>query len=422
MKIPVTLGDVMYVYGSFGLNLDYTVRLFLQLKDTIDSKILSEALVKTQQRYPYLSLRLRKDEKEYYYEENPAPVTLHHTDEKIRLNAEETNYHIWAVCYNEDRLYLDIYHGALDGTGMYKVLSTLLFYYCADRYGVSDHTGINTLEDPILPEESLDPSDAMPPIDPALLQNSVYDEAFSLIKDGGSKPSSQRITDIKIPEAAFVKFSSAHDASPGTMVCILMSRTIDALYPERTKDLISSYVINARPMLNAPHTHHNCVQTVFFNYTDRIKAMPFDRQCTVHRGTTFIQSDADLIKMKMQAKANSMKMLLDRMPTIEMKKQTFAKMLSGGKLYFTYLVSYVGKWKFKQLEPYILEFWTHVPIANDLVTEIASISGNICLSIHQDFEGDSVANAFLEELKKNNIPYEVKKSALSDVSSFADAE
>ena len=104
-----------------------------------------------------------------------------------------------------------------------------------------------------------------------------------------------------------------------------------------------------------------------------------------------------------------------------MKKQTFAKMLSGGKLYFTYLVSYVGKWKFKQLEPYILEFWTHVPIANDLVTEIASISGNICLSIHQDFEGDSVANAFLEELKKNNIPYEVKKSALSDVSSFADA-
>ena len=62
-----------------------------------------------------------------------------------------------------------------------------------------------------------------------------------------------------------------------------------------------------------------------------------------------------------------------------------------------------------------------MPIANDLVTEIASINGNICLSIHQDFEGDSVANAFLKELEKNNIPYEIKKSVLSDVSSFADA-
>ena len=420
MKIPITLGDAMYVYGSLGLNMDYSVRIALQLKDEIDSTILTEALNKTQQRHPYLSLRLRKDEKEYYYEENPAPVTLHHTDEKIRLNAEETNYHIWAVCYNEDRLYLDIFHGALDGTGMYKVLATLLYYYCAARYRVTDHSGINTLEDPILPEESLDPADAMPPVDPALLQTSTYSEAFSLESNGGLKPSIPTITDIKMPEAAFVRFSSANDASPGTMICILMSRAIDTLYPERTKPLMNSYVINARPMLNAPHTHHNCVNTVLFNYTDRIKAMPFDRQCTVHRGTTFVQSDADLIRKKIQISANRMKMILGRMPTIEMKKQTCAKMLSGGKRYFTYMVSYVGKWKFKQLEPYILEFWTHVPIANDLLTEIASINGSICLSIHQSFEGDSVVNAFLKELENNNIPYEVKKSAPGDIAFFAD--
>ena len=420
MKIPVTLGDAMYVYGGLGLKMDYAVRFHLKLKDIIDSQMLADAVKKTQQRYPYLSLRLRKDESEYYYEENEATVRLHHTDDRISLNTEMSNYHIWSVCYYEDRLYLDISHGLLDGTGMYKVLTTLLYYYCANRYDVTDRNGITTLNDPILPEECADPADEEPPVSPDLLQSTPRDLAFSLVEDGKLEPSGQLITDVKIPESAFVRFSSAHDASPGTMVCVLMSRTIDKLYPNRQKELMSSYVINARPMVNAPCTHHNCVQTVFFDYTDRIKVMPFDRQCTVHRGTTFIQSDADRVKMQMRISANRMKMVLNSCPTCEMKKKICAQMLDAGKTYFTYMVSYVGKWKFKQLEPFIQEFWTHVPNANNLLTEIASVNGNIFLSIHQSFAGDSVVKGFLQQLEENNIPYEVIKTEASDVAYFRD--
>ncbi len=31
----LTLGDVMHVYGSFGLKMDYTVRLCVRLKDEV---------------------------------------------------------------------------------------------------------------------------------------------------------------------------------------------------------------------------------------------------------------------------------------------------------------------------------------------------------------------------------------------------
>ena len=63
-----------------------------------------------------------------------------------------------------------------------------------------------------------------------------------------------------------------------------LTDVIDALFPGRTKPLTNSYIINARPMIGAALTHHNCVQTVTFEYSDRVKAMPFDWQCTVHRG------------------------------------------------------------------------------------------------------------------------------------------
>ncbi len=421
-RIPITTGDALHLYGGLGLNIDYNVRICLQMDGAIDETMLTAAVEKTQKRYPYLSLRLRRDEHEYYYEENPAPVTVHHTDGRISLNSEETNRHIWAVCWNEDRLYLDISHGALDGTGMYMVLSTLLYYYCHDRYGVTDHTGIRTLEDPIRAEETLDPMDRMPSVDPSLLKAPGFPQAFSLVNDAGLTVSEQNIWDIEIPEAAFVRFSSANDASPGTMVSILMSRTIDELFPERTAPLMNSYVVNARPMVNAPLTHHNCTRTVFFNYSDRVKAMPFDRQCTVHRGTTFIQSDPENVMKQTIGSANRYRMILAGMPTVEAKEQTFAKMLEAGKILFTYMVSYVGKWKWPALAPYIKAFWTHVPNANNLLTEIAAINGKIFLSVHQSFSEDVIVKAFLNQLEKNGVPYEVKQHVLNDVARTFSAE
>ena len=85
----VTLGEVLPVIGSFGNHLDYTVRLKLRLRDKIDDHFLKEAVEKTRRRYPYLCVRMKKDNENYFYEENLAPIAVLHTDSSIRLNAEE---------------------------------------------------------------------------------------------------------------------------------------------------------------------------------------------------------------------------------------------------------------------------------------------------------------------------------------------
>ena len=418
----VTLGDAITVFGSFGIDLDYTVRLKLRLSDMIDDEILKEAVDKTRQRYPYLCVRMKKNNENFFYEENPAPIAVLHTDSSIRLNTEETNYHVWCVCYYEDWICLDFYHGITDGTGMYMVLATLLYYYCEKRYGVTDHTGIRTLDDTILPEETIDPMEHLPSIDLSGRQAPQTVPVFSLAADAGLTHSSTQIWDIEIPEEAFVSFSSANDASPGTMISILFARAIDALYPEREKIIMSRYSVNARPMLHAKETHHNCLSGVVFPYTDRVKNLPFETQCTVHRGATFIQSSAEKVCGQLIGVASYVRSILQGLPTLEGKKRAFGQMMSGGDTAFTYIVSYVGQWRLKALSPYILEFWTHVPSANSLVIEIAAVNGKIFLSVHQTFREDLIIRSFQRQLEENGIPFQLRQPVKPDNARFPEPD
>ncbi len=34
--------------------------------------------------------------------------------------------------------------------------------------------------------------------------------------------------------------------------------------------------------LNAPLSHHNCVTAIMLEYSDKIKSMPLEKQCTVY--------------------------------------------------------------------------------------------------------------------------------------------
>ena len=161
----ITTGDLMHVYGGFDRHVDYTVRLTVRMTESVDEDILTRALARTQRRYPYFLRRIRRGESSLYYEKNDLPVVLLKTNDKISLNTEEVNYHLWAVCCFRDYIHLDVYHGMTDGTGMYHVLSTLLYYYCEERYGVTDHEGIRLAGEPIAPEETDDPQDHLSGLD-----------------------------------------------------------------------------------------------------------------------------------------------------------------------------------------------------------------------------------------------------------------
>ncbi len=420
--ISVTTGDMMHVYGGFAENVDYTVRLTVRLADEADPLLLAEAAAKAQKRYPYLSLRLKKGREAFYYEPNFLPVMVHKGDARTALGCAEANFHLWSVSCSGDRIHLDIYHGAADGTGMYALLATLLYYYCEKRYGLNESSGVRTLEAPILPGEYADPQDALPEPAAAAANTPALPPAFDLVKDGGLTPSPPTVWDIAIPEDAFIRFTSANDSSPGTMVSLLTARAIDLLFPGHCKETVGAYVINARPMLGAPLTHHNCLSMALFPHSERLKKLPFPLQCTVYRGMTFIQSESERVLDTIGAAASAVRHAARSAETLDEKKAAFGPMFRGGEGVMTYLVSYTGRWRHEALGKYLRELWAHPPNTFDLMTEIGAAGGMIFISMQQRFCEDSVRRAFLAQLEENGIPYEIVRKLRSDNAHFPEPD
>ena len=99
----------------------------------------------------------------------------------------------------------------------------------------------------------------------------------------------------------------------------------------------------------------------------------------------------------------------------EIKKQL--QYIRRDRNYIDWLASY-GCWKYKAVEEYISEFWTHVPSANALLTEVAAVGGRIFLTVHQRFEEDIIIQSLLDELKRNGISYKVHKYIPADNAHF----
>ena len=413
----ITIGDMMHIYGCFGNGADYTARITVRLAERIDIERLRKALSMTALRYPHFCVRLRSGKDSYYFEDNPLPVVLTQTDDRIRLNSPEVNYHIWAVCCSADRIHLDFFHGITDGTGMYAVLSTLLYYYGVENNTVGSPGNIPTAEIPAGPEELSDPLDS---IQRTYAPNAApeAEEAFTLETDGLLTPAAATYWDVLIPEKAFIPFTSANDSSPGTMVSLLLARAIDRLYPDRKKKIISAYVINARPMIGAVQTSHNCLSMALFPYSDKLKSLPFPTQCTAYRGMTILQSDADRIAALMAENANQIRSAAAAAKTLEEKKNVFAQMFNGGEGYVTFLVSYVGQWKYPAVAETMREIWIHAATTFSLMAEIGAAGGNICLTLQQRFREDTVREAFLRELTEKGIPYDLKRVIPADNARF----
>ena len=414
----ITAGDLFSVYGTVGY-IDYTIRRRLKLDAPVDGDLLCEAVTKTAARYPYFCVRLRCGTEGFYYEPNSAPVAVLHTAGSIRLASAQTNYHIWAVCYDADELYIDFFHGLADGIGVSALTETLLYDYFQLRYGGIDAGGIRTLETPISPAECADPLDALP--DVPLPESAEAPAGFDIVRDGGMTGTPTVACDVIVPESAFLRFTSASDASPGTMVALLSAKAVDECFPERSKPILGHYAMNARPVLKAPVGHHNCLTAISLPYTERIAALPFQVQCTAYRGMTFLQSDPDRVRPVLE-RTNSMFRNLARIPLLASRRAAFNQVLTASCDAYTYVVSYTGQWKRPALAQHIREFWTHAPGAMPFVVEIKSISGNLFLSILRSTKEDDVERAFLHQLTQNGIPYTVARNAPNDIAAFPGPE
>lgn len=389
----------------------HTYRITIKMKDIVNAGILKKAADTAMERYPYFRVRMRMDNGELCFEDNPAPVPVIHTNERITLGSAQTSGHLLAFCCWKNRIFIDVYHGLTDGGGISPMIRTLLYYYCSLFYEKElSSECVRLCDGAVLPEELEDPGRKSLSAKKTGMIAKWHAPALQLQDEGIHLKDDGIVYNIRIAEKEFMRFSTAHDGSPAAITALLLSRAIDELYPDAAKPPVMAMCVNQRRALQAPHAHQSLVGDVRLPFTKRMRSMSFTEQATCFRGMVILQADDDMVLDEIRDYQALMK---DLAPLNTEERRTVCRnRMKDLSACITAVISYVGKADLCEAEQYIQEYEAlpstalpslHVP----LTIEISAVHGYFFMNFIQYFEADDCLNAFIRQLRRYNINYDV---------------
>lgn len=329
-----------------------TVRVMLRLKDKVDEQILADALKATQLRYPYLCVKLGivRDEEgieHFVYDDNPQPWVLCKGRQPVCLFGEEANEHLLAFSWWDDCVSLDFSHVLIDGDSAYRLLRTLLYEYCQRRY-----------------------------------DSDLSCEGVWLAGDA-------------IDEAEWT--------DPATFLSLALARAIARLHPDSAPSVPTvCLAVNLRKAMGTPLAHHSMVGGLFLPFRQELAEKTFSEQAKAFRKMVAEQAYPDNLQAYFWQTQDRMDMM-EKLPTVNARYQAFApvNMLMGQMA--SCMLSYVGKANLGAAEQYVKEMVAEADAAYMIVLETSAAGGMFTISFSHRFTDDTYLDAFLDELRGQNL-------------------
>ena len=202
---------------------------------------------------------------------------------------------------------------------------------------------------------------------------------------------------ILLAEDDFMRFCKENSGSPGTMVSLLLSRSLARLYPHAAESIRIVLCVNQRQALHAPRAHQSLVGGAFLEYDEQLRKLPLPEQVKAYRNRTAAQANEEMVLSGVAHMAGLTKMLLAK-GTHKERLEMMAKVDEAANRFAAANVSYVGKANFGEAEKYIKEFHAWSATVMDITIQISAVNGRFTLDFMQKFESLVYLNAFLREL------------------------
>ena len=393
-----------------------TVRITLRLRDKVDGGILCDALEATRQRYPYLCVRLSTvrdaDGSEHYiYEENPKAWMLSIGQRPLCLFGDEANGHLLAFAWWDDCIALDFSHVLIDGDAAYRLLRTLLYEYCRRHYDEAlSREGVWVAGDAISAEEYTDPATLPRPanIHPQPLPQRP--RVINLSTEAVSPIAERKETVlIRLSEDQMMERVRTLDATPATLLALLLTRAIARLHADSTTTGGTPTVClaaNLRRALGVPLAHHSMVGGLFLPLSAELAEKGIAEQLQAFRQMVAAQaSDEQLQTYFWQTQERMDRM--EQLPTLRARYEAFAPVNTLMCQMASCMLSYVGKARLGVAEQYVREMVAEADSAYMLVLEVSAAAGRFTISFSHRFTTDAYLNAFLDELRVQGLTPEV---------------
>ncbi|MCQ2511774.1 MAG: hypothetical protein MJ092_00050 [Lachnospiraceae bacterium] len=412
--------DPMFYIASE--KMPFTIRIEVWLKEeTVDPDILTYAISKAIQRYPYYAIQVEKQtittdgepREELVTVPNERPIVVYPGPNVYPLGSPEVNYHMLALSYYKNQIYFYASHVFTDGSGYFPYIKTVLYYYLCKRHNVElDSTGIRLAGEPFLAGEVGNPypEEKMAVAEP--LGKSKELNCFRL-KDGGYVTDHDAtVFRFRVNKKDMLEFSEDHDGSPWALLSSLMVKAIWDLHPQEEKDIVSAPSFNLRPGLGNSSNYRMLCRALKLSYPKKVKDWPILKLCTISRTMLALQSHPDNVLVYAQKMRQRMEEIL-AIPSLEEKKRIMGEMALKDSIDNTFSISYVGRIDLGSIEPYLDAIYnlTDGSTYETAFIEVSAVNDSFDIAFLQGFSSDVYYEALLDQLSKYGLFFKKEGSS-----------
>lgn len=396
----------------YGTNEEFysTFKLTFTMKEEVDHEVLSRSVARAMERYPYFSVSPVKKGEDILLEQNSRPVPVFPDGRSVMLGTEESQGHLVAFGCEGRQIFLNASHYIADGMGIDSVWKTVLYLYISELYGSEglEIEKIQMPEDPVAEEEYAYPFPEEPvEIDDLYLLGSAPDRAYGLDEEA-FEGNSLYAYHLHIPQKVMMGKANPSDGSPVSYLSVMLYRALCQLDHEMEEPVVAHVQHQYRGTLKTPVNRHSLVNYIPVVLPARMKEWPVMDQNTAVRGQVLLASER---ARDLQA----INRLVEAFPkgddvSLAEKEQAMRQFIDDSICGKTFGISYVGKIDWCGLDQYVEDIHAYIGekhTKNMLLIEVMTIGEDFTINFMQSGRGDRYVNAFMEQLRGQEIPVEI---------------
>ena len=415
------VNELIYAAGDDMIN---SIRIEVLLTELIDPEALEIATGLAAKCFPYFSVKLERHGEEYIMTDNKQPMVVSPNGKAVKLGSAESRYHLFAVAYKDNIIYLDTSHYITDGVGSFPFLKTLIYYYLHTKHPEEnfDTTGIALVDREIPEEEATDSPYPSEPLkaEPIGIRKKP-ENIFKLCdQPQGYENKDQWISyNLNLKHEELLKYLSSFDGSPSSFFSSLVFRAITDINPENELPVVCGVQHQFRKAIKAPLSHMCHVNIAPIIYPAKLAGRSLDKLTIISRGTVVIGADTDndvLTVNEHILNARRIKAL-----TLQEKHEYMKKVILNGIGANTFEVSYTGKVPWNGLDKYIISVvpYLDLTLSGGLSVELFSHKDGFNANIMMRKNDPKYIDQICEILTESKISYERKFPKHFELSTIA---
>ena len=404
--------DVYLLYEYMKKNA-FTVRVKVNLSESVDEELLRQSAVEAMTRFPYFSVRVGLDENENYIllpNDRPIPV-LPEKNDRLVLGSENLSGHLFAITWKGESIWFNWSHSLCGAFGAMFWIKTTLYQYLTKRYGqIKPPADLKAVGTPVDVEEYALPDPDSFPDDTPLKRYEEGDSNVGLVDDilYFVNPFAKEVYyyEVELDSKSFMEYAKSIDGSPNSVLSAIMLKTTARYFTQKQGWHISAKIADDyRKDIGCNKSYRDYVRFIHVKYDWEMEKESIERLNQRARGAIIAQmqpeNSFEWYRNLVEARKG-----IDSQPDLKSKKQYASKhSIYKSDARDTYMISYVGRTDWGGMAEYIRSIYTITD--GNLMLEVNALPDKFCITFQMLKADRKPLDLFCDVLKEEKLPFTV---------------